>query len=294
MMSDRMLFLGRYRIDQQELTNSSNSRIVVDAIEAVTQDGEAGHQKVALHFLECKEDLDLERAVREAIVSHHKNSEIVSQKEAQPFMACPPSVPRSVTVEESVAVNDGGAEHKNVDFQSSSKGLMKGKLMKNARTGSFQGQNWTKRHFELAGLKLDYAEKPGEQLKKKSIELAEGHSCVPLDKDGSASRKKYSFRFNILDSKKVLVAELAAKTLEVRIRWVEAIRRACQVSACRRFSVIIYTYMGRILFALCCMDLCACLKLILRSQLLHLQHPLLLDNHWEFRANLLRQRHCLI
>jgi hypothetical protein len=243
MMSDRMLFLGRYRVDQQELTNSSNSRIVVDAIEAVTQDGEAGHQKVALHFLECKEDLDLERSVREAIVSYHKNSEIVSQKEAQLLLPCPPSVPRSDTVDESV--NDGGAELKNVDFQSSSMGL-KDNLMKNARTGSLQGRNWTKRHFELKGLALVY-EKPG-QKEPKMIELAEGYSCVPLDKDGSASRQEYSFRFNILDSKKVLVAELAAQTLEVRNRWVEAIRRACQVSACRRLSVIIYTYMGWTLF----------------------------------------------
>jgi hypothetical protein len=245
MMSDRMLFLGRYRIDQQELTNSSNSRIVVDAIEAVTQDGEAGHQKVALHFLECKEDLDLERSVREAIVSYHKNSEIVSQKEAQPLLPCPPSVPRSDTVEESVVVNDGGTEHKNVDFQSSSMGL-KGNLMKNARTGSHQGRNWTKRHFELKGLALVY-EKPG-QKEPKRIELAEGHSCVPFDKDGSASRPEYSFRFNILDSKKVLVAELAAETLEVRNRWVEAICRVCQVSSFRWLSVFIYTHMGRTLF----------------------------------------------
>ncbi len=77
---DRMTFLGRYRVPKQELPYISKSRIVIIAND-ITALGDiiGAHKKVALKFMESREEYHLETSVRDNIFDYHRNQEIISR-----------------------------------------------------------------------------------------------------------------------------------------------------------------------------------------------------------------------
>ena len=226
LIMDKLLFLKRYRISKQELPHLSNSRIV---LEAVDTDGDNGHLKVALKFLESKAEYDLEKTVRDEIISYHKNAAIpgsisnleeMSPEDAE-LLSGLQSVPQNgQTVD--------GSDDRSAQADASN---LHGHLQKKARTGLWKGHKTT-RHFQLDGLILNYQEvdeKTGitnSKKKMKSVALQQGCHCEA----GKVTAKgDYSFRFSILDSESNVLIELAARTLEDRSRWIDGINMICKV-----------------------------------------------------------------
>ena len=221
-ITDKLLFLKRYRISKQELPHLSSSRIV---LEAVDTDGEGGRLKVALKFLESKLEYDLEKNVRDEIISYHKNAAI----------PCSISHQQVSAEDESLSLDlQSGLQNRQTVGASDLKPL-NGELQKKARHGIFKG--YTKRTFELkeSDMELSYRKQKGDRVKTKTVKLEKGCHC---QHEAGTMGDNYSFRFSIRNSEKKILIELAAQTLEDRDRWIEGIHRTSISAAAAETSGI--------------------------------------------------------
>ncbi len=106
---------------------------------------------------------------------------------------------------------------------------LKGQLLKKTRHDILKGH--AIRAFELkeSDMELIYRKQKGELLKTKTVQLEKGYYCKVQEAGTSGT---LSFPFSIRNSENKILIELAAQTLEDRNRWIEGIRRICQVRVC--------------------------------------------------------------
>jgi hypothetical protein len=235
-LENKLLILKRYRISKQDPSHISNSSFVLEATDThieTNKDGVTGHRKVALKFFESKFEFDLEKNARDEINSYHRNqaiisSDIISEEEgiSDRYAALQLPSPVNTMLVDQLSVCEGAKQADN------SPPHLIGHLMKNARTGVFKGNNWTEHCFELVGLKLHRKRENKGKLNKVILdfELEQGILCHPVPRE-VAVNERYIFAFNILDSRKKILIELAAKTQDERDRWIQGINNACQVRA---------------------------------------------------------------
>ena len=185
-------------------------------LEAVDTDGEGGRLKVALKFLESKVEYDLEKNVRDEIISYHKNAAIPCSISHQQLSAEDESLSPDLHSGHQILQTVSALDLKPLN----------GELQKKARHGIFKGH--TIRTFELkeSDMKLIYQKQKGDQIKTKTVKLEKGCYCEV--QEAGTNGDPYSFRFSIRNSENKILIELAAQTLEDRNRWIEGIHRICQ------------------------------------------------------------------
>jgi hypothetical protein len=268
-MVERMLFLGRYRVPKQELPYISSSRILIIANDTkVWGDGIGAHKKVALKFMESREEYDLETSLRDHIFKHHLNqrthSRLAALKDAIPTSntevdkSCPPPNKTNQSDVDSAhgahhAMNpflpdpksqaafpngDTSSNSQNQDNGNASEAHLTvpkfegGFLIKSARSGFMKGNNWTKRFFVQNGLDLVYYKdeiKAGHSLDSaKEIKLPQGCKAIIEDLNHKLEFQ-FPFRLEHPVSGKVLVS-LAAQTESQRDLWVEWVQSSRYLS----------------------------------------------------------------